>query len=358
MSKKKNKKTVNANKNIKNTNTNKKNASNKRESKKAVINSNDNKTIKNNAILSVILCCVMIPIFTFGWLFYGPFETSRRIWICTAMSTGSHKYLATAFFSDATIEKYTSQYFNVINDLPFQNMDLVDTSNGSKNITVEDVRIGLARGKLMRIYDPSRIDVAICDYEGNSGMKLNDLIEQENAIAGINAGAYIQVDGSPNGSIPGGLIVKDGELVKASWHKTNKFCVIGFDNNNKMVVNYWNTEEIKSQNLRCAISFGPPLILNGEPLIEQASTSLQPRTAIGQCADGSVLFLVLDGRQPSSAGATLMQVQEILVENGAVVAANLDGGSSAAMMYKGEVLNSPSDNKELKRIPTAFVVKE
>ena len=110
--------------------------------------------------------------------------------------------------------------------------------------------------------------------------------------------------------------------------------------------------------LRCAVSFGPPLIINGEGLIEKSGTSLQPRSAIAQCADGSVLFMVLDGRQPSSAGATLMQVQELLLEKGAVTAANLDGGSSAAMIYDRELLNSPSDDGELKRIPTAFVVRK
>ena len=52
-----------------------------------------------------------------------------------------------------------------------------------------------------------------------------------------------------------------------------------------------------------------------------------PRTAIGQRKDGTVLLLVIDGRQPGySVGATLRDLQNILYEEGAVIAANLDGG--------------------------------
>ncbi len=314
---------------------------------------------KKNFIISLGICILLIPVFTFVWIFYGPFESARRIWICTAMSTANHKYLATAFFSEETIEKYTSQYFNTIDELPEQDKDSVQVGQAKGKITVENVSIGLARGKLMRIPDPASVDVAVCDYMGNMGLTLDNLIIQEKAIGGINAGAYVQKQGSPHGSVPGGVIVKNGELIYMEEDYGEEFCVIGFNKENILVTDYAKSrEDVEKMSLRCAVSFGPPLIINGEGLIEKSGTSLQPRSAIAQCADGSVLFLVLDGRQPSSAGTTLMQVQELLLEKGAVTAANLDGGSSAAMIYDRELLNSPSDDGELKRIPTAFVVRK
>ena len=275
------------------------------------------------------------------------------------MSTANHKYLATIFFSDKTIEKYTSKYFDVIEDLPEQDKSSVIVEKVNGKITIEDVHIGLAKGKLIRIPDPAKVDVGICDYIGNIGLTLDILIGQERAKGGINAGGYAKKQGSAHGSIPGGIIVKDGKLIYMEEDYDEEFCVIGFDKENLLVTAYAETEEdIENMNLRCAVSFGPPLIINGEGLITQSGTSLQPRTAIAQCGDGSVLFLVLDGRQPSSAGATLMQVQELLLEKGAVTAANLDGGSSSAMIYERELLTSPSDDGELKRLPTAFVIGE
>ena len=83
-----------------------------------------------------------------------------------------------------------------------------------------------------------------------------------------------------------------------------------------------------------------------------------PRTAIGQRKDGTVLFLVIDGRQPGySVGATLRDIQNIMYEEGAVIAANLDGGSSSTLYYNGKVINKPADLLGERMIPTAFVVK-
>ena len=83
-----------------------------------------------------------------------------------------------------------------------------------------------------------------------------------------------------------------------------------------------------------------------------------PRTAIGQRKDGTVLLLVIDGRQPGySVGATLRDLQNIMYEEGAVIAANLDGGSSSTLYYNGKVINKPADLLGERMIPTAFVVK-
>ena len=314
---------------------------------------------KRNVWISVGVSLVLVPVFTVLWCFYGPFESVRRTWICTAMSTANHKYLATAFFSDATIKKYTERYFSSINELPKQDKTAINVENNGGKITRESVRIGLSKGVLLRIPDPSKIDVSVCDYIGSSGMPLDKLIMQEKAVAGINAGAYADKEGSAHGSVPDGLIVKDGKTLYFNEGENEDFCVIGFDKDNLLVVHYIKSKkQAEDLNLRCAVSFGPPLILNGKGLITESGTSLQPRSAIAQCADGSVLFLVLDGRQPSSAGATLKNVQDLLLEQGAVTAANLDGGSSTAMIFEGKLLNSPSDDGELKRIPSAFVVKE
>ena len=172
------------------------------------------KVKKKNLWISISVFIILLPIFIVVFSFYGPFDTVRRIWICTAMSTANHKYLATAFFSEETIEKYTSQYFDTIDDLPKQDFSAINTDKFGGEITSEKVNIGLSRGVLLKIPDPSRIDIAVCDYIGNSGMTLDHLIKQEGAVAGINAGAYANKDGSAHGSVPDGAVVKDGKIVE------------------------------------------------------------------------------------------------------------------------------------------------
>lgn len=73
-------------------------------------------------------------------------------------------------------------------------------------------------------------------------------------------------------------------------------------------------------------------------------------------ADGTVIFLVIDGRNRNSIGAAAKDVTNVLLKNGAVNAALLDGGGSSTMYYKGNVINTPSNPSGERKVPSAFVV--
>ena len=93
---------------------------------------------------------------------------------------------------------------------------------------------------------------------------------------------------------------------------------------------------------------------------EEVVTSLDlpnPRTAIGQLADGTVILVCIDGRRATSLGATLAELCELFTEYGAVTAANLSGGASSAMVYDGELVSTPSNLNGTKRLPTFVGVK-
>lgn len=89
------------------------------------------------------------------------------------------------------------------------------------------------------------------------------------------------------------------------------------------------------------------LIEKGEILAELDNSQTAPRTAAGISEDGHVLYIVVvDGRQPlHSIGATSQDLAEILLENGAYFALELDGGGSSTLVIeqngKPVVLNSP-----------------
>ena len=118
--------------------------------------------------------------------------------------------------------------------------------------------------------------------------------------------------------------------------------------------------------IRDGCCFGPVLIMNGEINEDAYNTNsgLNPRTAIGQRADGTVIFLCIDGRQVSSMGGTYANLIDIMIEYGAVNACNLDGGSSTVMLHRdtktGEVsmINSYSLlQEEPRRMPTFYMVR-
>lgn len=94
----------------------------------------------------------------------------------------------------------------------------------------------------------------------------------------------------------------------------------------------------------------PILVQDGQIVVSScpgAFCGRNPRTGIGFTANGSVLLVVVDGRQPRwSVGASLREFAMIMHDLGAVQALNLDGGGSSAMVVKSEVVNRPSDGQQ------------
>jgi hypothetical protein len=99
-----------------------------------------------------------------------------------------------------------------------------------------------------------------------------------------------------------------------------------------------------------AIGGGPVLVRAGQAIYSSGEwftrnqlAGNHPRTAVGQGADGRVIFLVADGRSTTSAGLTSWELALQMQRLGAVTAMGLDGGGSSTMAFNGRVLNRPSD---------------
>lgn len=102
------------------------------------------------------------------------------------------------------------------------------------------------------------------------------------------------------------------------------------------------------------ISGGPLLLEDGrinvrsheEYIAADIAKGRAPRTGIGLKRDGTLLLLVVDGRNNNSAGLTLAEFAAYFQRLGAAYAVNLDGGGSSEMVVGGRVVNRPSDGKE------------
>lgn len=105
-----------------------------------------------------------------------------------------------------------------------------------------------------------------------------------------------------------------------------------------------------------AVAGGPWLVRGGKPVppeeYERAGFNRgfwerrHPRTAVGRTAKGEIIWLVVDGRQPHSQGASLPELAQLMLRYGAVEAINLDGGGSSTLVVRDLILNSPSDGSE------------
>lgn len=94
-------------------------------------------------------------------------------------------------------------------------------------------------------------------------------------------------------------------------------------------------------------SFGPTLVSDGAVTVDGndevgQSMNSNPRTAIGMVSPQHYIVVVSDGRTGDNAGLSLNQLAQVLVDNGATYAYNLDGGGSTTLYFKGEILNNPT----------------
>lgn len=318
--------------------------------------------------ITLLVIIISLLIFTLGCIsivFKGPSTYARDLLVISSLETSALKFLPYWYFSedevDAIIKANTMTETLEITDqslVKVPDKKTVEEIPPEEELKVVDISGTGYKGKLLIIKDPSRVALSIPDSYGSNcrGLSIAELAEKENAVAAINAGGFADENGMGSGGQPLGLVIKGG---KVAYDNGGSSVVIGFDTDNKLVVGNMTRQQAEEKNLRDACTFGPVFIVNGKRVDTIGSASgVNPRTCIGQTADGTVLMLTIDGRQASSLGATYADCIDILEEYGAVNAANLDGGSSTVLYYNGEIVNVCASVYGPRDLPTAFIVKQ
>lgn len=348
-------------------------------------------------VLLVFIILAIIGTFSGGFLLYGPWSGFRDWLITTAMTTMTHQYFATWFYDDDTIQdslnKNKVQETDEITDTDTIIINQTETPQKYKNeyekqilaknldkekyniyADEEDYRIIEIKGKgysgyLAVIYDPSRIKTVYTKKLGTSGQYLTQMAKDNNAQIAINGGGFDDPNFNSNGASPLGITISNGKVVTSKSYKGSGG-LIGFTEDNKLVLGKMTVKQAQEMKVRDAVTFGPFLIVNGKSsaVLGNGGWGTAPRTAIGQRKDGIVLFLVIDGRTLKEPGADMNDLIEIMENYGAYNAANLDGGTSSVMVVnqkdeedkeKWEIINDPVDSSGAHRtryISTGFIL--
>ena len=309
-------------------------------------------------------------------LMKGPSPALRDTWAMTMLETRRFTWTPNIFLTEDEVYAIKNQTRKHMQDefdaslvhIAAETEEEPDDSTGPKpdayglvdedgdGIVLETIKGNGFVGYMITILDPMRVFVGMPDGYGGSGMILDDLVAKYDALGGINAGGFIDQGGGGSGGLPDGLTIIDGIYWNEGYGGDS---FVGFDDKGILHVGYYSREDAAAANIVNGVSFYPILIMNGN--IQDPSllvSGVNPRTAIGQRADGAVLMLVIDGRQVHSLGATYLDAAEVMLAHGAINACNLDGGSSSVMYYNGEYVNSPSSASGVSRyLPNAFLFK-
>ena len=310
--------------------------------------------------------------------------SAKRTFVTTLLETGQLKFLVSWFVPAAEVQEIVNGNSMVKLEeevdtglITFEPFEDTQEEAEAQDLEVIELSGRSYTAKLIKVRDPSRISLATIYPWRETGVTLEELAKQSGAIAAINGGIYNSTNNS--GGRPYGVIVSNGEI---QYNKPNEYpglVLVGFDNDNILQiidVDGMTPAQLEAlveeKGIRDAVTFQEEssdannhfvqLIINGNPRgMNGVGSGLNPRTAIGQCADGSVLLLVTDGRGKNGhLGASAADLIEIMTQYGAVNAANLDGGSSTCMYYNGEYLMTSVTfyySNSSWKLPAGFIVK-
>lgn len=186
------------------------------------------------------------------------------------------------------------------------------------------------------------------------------LTDPSGAEAVVRDGAVVEVrDKAGSSVIPADGLVVSGRGAAADWIRANL--------RTGTIVRIQTEIEAEP-----ALPFEPDFLIGGGPRLLRAGrtvtseadafpggfyASRHPRTAIGLRADGRIVLVAVDGRQPGlSVGMTIAELAGLTAELGCVEALNLDGGGSTTMVVKGKVVNSPSDPAGERAVSDAILI--
>lgn len=351
-------------------------------------------------VLLVLLVTVLILAGTVYLVVYkicnGPSPAAKAEFGSSLLESGQMKFVAKLVLSKEEIDE-----INKLNERKEMDVSVLDknmihiekndnTSDPGDNpgkvdkeevfdengVRYEEISGSAFLAKILIIKDPSQVAVGTTYPWGEYGKVLDQVVKGAGAIGGVNGGLY-ESTGNKGGQ-PLGVVVQNGQITCNRPQSNKGLYLIGMNNDNYLIIKNiegMNTESMKKyvaeEGIRDCVCFQEessdsnnhfvPLVINGEGReLNGQGSGANPRTAIGQRADGAIILLVTDGRGANGhLGATAADLIAIMLEYGAVNAANLDGGSSSCMYYNGEYLQTSTTfyyQNDSWRLPTTFVI--
>ncbi len=238
---------------------------------------------------------------------------------------------------------------------PFKTILTEDSEAGKWVYEDEKVRIDIAREQplknvvatvavIARKGDAPALRTAFA--EGSFGQNVRARTREIAA----SVDAVFAINGDYCGYRKDGVIVREGVLYRDKPAR-EALCLFADGALRVMHEQEMDAEALLAQGLTDTWSFGPILVRDGA-MPETFATDVKgknPRTALGQRPDGSIVAVVVDGRLSGySEGMTIAELAQYMLDLGCESAYNLDGGMTSCMYFNGNVISTPcgTANKE------------
>ena len=245
---------------------------------------------KKKKILKRTILFIFLDLLAFlgFFVFYGPWDYIRNLYVTTAMNTMEHQYLAKIFYSDDRIASIMSgNYFVTLTDDVNTEDIVIDTKEkkkykneyekelltrepGNDLYKVISLKVGGSDAHLVAIYDPTKVELIHTKKFniGGYGERIMTMCERYGGVVCINGGGFI--DNGMGSDIPVGYVIKDHEIVwtpKGEDESTYRDNIIGLTDDGKLkLMSNATGEEAINAKIKDGMVFGPFLIVNGKSL--------------------------------------------------------------------------------------------
>lgn len=312
---------------------------------------------------SIIICAGIV-------LFATPYGHQLRTIAAETILTSQHRQYAKLLFLpqselDAIVKNiYDPKTINSNETFSLSQKELEKKKMEPLNITVETVKQKFDdhfyEGKLMTISNP--LNVKLVNQQGTQGADVGEKIyvmaQREKALAAVNASGFVDETGVGGGSVGIGIVIADGKIINTPKDENTSTIISGLTKYGEMITGDYSAKQLIDKGVVSAAGFMPQLIVNGEKMITSGNGGwgYGPRTIMAQKKDGTLMFLVIDGRQPHSIGASIKDCQDLLYDRGAYNAMAMDGGASSTLYAMGDIINVPATKFKSRYLPNAWVV--
>lgn len=193
------------------------------------------------------------------------------------------------------------------------------------------------------VSDVSYLKTALASntYGRNITDTTSNMASDNNAILAINGDYY--------GARQSGYVIRNGNLYRSSSGNRDALAIMKNGEFEFVTEGETSAETLLENGALQVFSFGPVLLEDGSISVSEndevgMAMASNPRTAIGYLGKNHYVFVVSDGRTSESAGLSLYELASFMKSLGVVDAYNLDGGGSSTMVFKGEIINTPTTN--------------
>ena len=324
-----------------------------------------NYKVRNNKLGNIFLKCLYyifvgvssLCVIFFLYLLYEPSSEFKKMIIENEMNKNKDFYYCRWLYTDKEIDKYIKHDDTEDKKEEVEEKKVVEYANEyERAVLVKDeenddykyipIKVAGYDAHLVVIYDPSKIHL-ITSKKFNTGSSMESILNMCKRLNGkvcINGGRFLDLTGWGSDT-PKGILIKDKKVIWSDEGENKKADLVGFTDENKLLLINTTAKDAISRGMRDALEFGPFLMVNGQVQKFDPNSAggygRAARVAIAQRKDDIVLFLVTEGMHQK--GPTFDELIETLSLYGAYNIANLDGGASSQLVINNKLINDPKN---------------